>query len=105
MEGYLHKKDGFFSGWVRYYFILHEDTLMYLNKQGGKPIGSIHMKVAKIQNDQKDRLLITIFNGTNEIFLKAISIRESVEWTNSLMNCQKQCLAGRYDHYKKKSAS
>lgn len=51
MEGYLHKNDGFFSGWVRYYFILHEDTLTYLDKQGGKPLGSIHMKVAKISGD------------------------------------------------------
>ena len=51
MEGYLFKKDGFFSGWVRYYFILHEDTLIYLDKEGGKPQGSIHMKIAKISGD------------------------------------------------------
>ncbi len=48
MEGYLQKKEGFFSGWVKYYFILHEDMLIYLDKKGGKPLGSVHMKIAKI---------------------------------------------------------
>jgi hypothetical protein len=58
MEGYLHKKEGFFAGWVQYYFILHEDMLTYLEKEGGKPLGSIHMKVAKIlpSPDKKDKL-------------------------------------------------
>ncbi|CDW78336.1 oxysterol-binding protein [Stylonychia lemnae] len=105
MEGYLYKKDGFFSGWVQYYFILHEDTLIYLDKQGGKPQGSIHMKISKISGDQKDRLLILIFNGTNEIYLRANSIKEKVEWTNALVNCQKQCLEGRYDQFKQKKSS
>jgi hypothetical protein len=46
---------------------------------------------------------MTIFNGTNEIYLRANSIKEKVEWTNALLNCQKQCLEGRYDQYKKKN--
>ena len=25
-----------------------------------------------------------------------------VSWTNELINCQKQCLEGRYDYYKQK---
>lgn len=85
MEGYLQKKDGFFSGWNKYFFILHEDMLIYLDKKGGKPIGSIHMKIAKIEPDKKDKLLIQIFNGTNEIILKANTIKEMVEWTNALI--------------------
>ena len=44
-----------------------------------------------------------IFNGTTEIYLKANSIKEKVEWTNALLNCQKQCLEGRYDQFKKKN--
>ena len=60
------------------------------------------MKIAKITNDPKDRLLIIINNGTNEIFLRANSIKEAVDWTNALINCQKQCLDGRYDQFKKK---
>ena len=59
MESYLDKKDeGLFGGWKKYYFILHEDMLIYLDKKGGKPIGSIHMKIAKIQPDKKEKLLI-----------------------------------------------
>lgn len=78
MEGYLHKKEGFFAGWVQYYFILHEDMLVYLDKKGGRPLGSIHMKIAKIHPDQKDKLLIQIFNGTNEILLRAANIKDKV---------------------------
>lgn len=70
---------------MRYYFILHEDTLIYLDKQGGKPQGSIHMKISKISGDQKDKLLIAINNGTNEVYLRANSIKEKVDWTNALI--------------------
>lgn len=58
MEGYMQKKEGFFSGWVQFFFILHEDMLIQLDKQGGKPLGSIHMKVAKIDQspDKNDKL-------------------------------------------------
>jgi len=28
-----------------------------------------------------------IFNGTNEIYLRANSIKEKVDWTNALVNC------------------
>lgn len=44
------------------------------------------MKISKITGDQKDKLLILIFNGTNEIYLRANSIKEKVEWTNALVN-------------------
>jgi hypothetical protein len=61
------------------------------------------MKIAKIQPDQKDKLLIQIFNGTNEILLKAANIKDKVSWTNQLINCQKLCIEGRYDYFKNKS--
>jgi len=63
------------------------------------------MKIAKISSDPKDRLLILLFNGTNEVLLRAATIKEKVEWTNALLNCQKQCLEGRYDQFKKKNRS
>jgi hypothetical protein len=46
------------------------------------------MKVAKIlpSPDKKDKLQMQIFNGTNEILLRASSIKEMVEWTNALIN-------------------
>lgn len=49
MEGPLLKFDGsLFNPWHPYYFILHEDTLIYLDKKQGKIKGSIHLKVSKI---------------------------------------------------------
>jgi hypothetical protein len=87
MEGYLERKDeGFFSGWNRYYFILHEDMLYQLEKEQGRPMGQIHMKVAKVQSDKKEKLIMHVFNGTNEILLRASNIKEMVDWTNALLN-------------------
>ena len=48
MEGYLRKNEGIFSGWVQYYFILHEDMLVYLDKKGGKQVGTINMRDVKL---------------------------------------------------------
>ncbi len=84
MEGFLAKNDGFFSGWVQYFFILHEDTLIYMDKQKEKIVGSIHLKIAKFENVPKDPLQIQIFNGTNEILLRTTNIKEKVDWTNAL---------------------
>ena len=97
IEGYLHKKEGFFSGWVQYYFVLHEEMLVQLDKQGGKPLCSIHMKVSRVEPDKKDKLVMLLFNGTNEIQLKASSIKEMVEWTNALKKTQRDVIDGRYD--------
>jgi hypothetical protein len=38
------------------------------------------LKVAKISGVSKDPLQIQIFNGTSDILLKAISIKEKVDW-------------------------
>lgn len=105
MESYLDKKEGFFAGWVKYFFILHEDVLMQLDKEGGKPMGSIHMRIAKIQPDPKDKLVIKVFNGTNEIYLRTKNIKEQVDWYNALTNTQKNCNEGRYHQYKSKASA
>jgi hypothetical protein len=40
MEGYLEKKDeGYFGGWNKYYFILHEEMLYQLDKKEGNLSG------------------------------------------------------------------
>ena len=105
MEGYLEKKDdGFFGGrWTKYYFILHQEMLYQLDKKEGKPIGSIHMQVAKVQPDKNEKLVINLYNGTNEIQLRAGSIKDMVDWTNALLTAQKAVNEGRYDHLKKKA--
>jgi len=63
------------------------------------------MRIAKVlpSPDKKDKLQMLINNGTNEILLRANSIKEMVEWTNALLSTQKQCLEGRYDHFKSNS--
>jgi PH domain len=105
MEGYLDKKEGW--SWVRYYYILHEDVLLQLDKEGGKPMGQIHMKVAKINPspDKNDKLQMSIFNGTNEILFRTGTIKERVDWSNALATSQKHCIEGRYELYKTKGGS
>jgi oxysterol-binding protein-related protein 3/6/7 len=103
MEGYLEKKEErLFGGWTKYYFILHQEMLYQLDKKDGKLMGQIHMQVAKVQNDKDDKLVIRVFNGTNEIALRASSIKEMVEWSNALHTAQKLVNEGRYEHLKKK---
>jgi hypothetical protein len=62
------------------------------------------MRIAKIlpSPDKNDKMQILIHNGTNEILLKANSIKEMVDWTNALLLTQKQCLEGRYNQFKPK---
>ena len=68
-------------------------------------MGSIHMRIAKIQPDPKDKLVIKIFNGTNEIFLRTKTIKEHVDWYNALTNTQKTCNEGRYHQFKTKASA
>jgi hypothetical protein len=59
--------------------------LYQLDKKEGKSLGSIHMQVAKVQPDKNEKLVIHIFNGTNEILIRASSIKDMVDWTNALL--------------------
>jgi hypothetical protein len=63
------------------------------------------MRIAKIlpSPDKNDKLQILIHNGTNEIILRAQTIKEMVDWTNALLNTQKLCNEGRYDQFKPKA--
>lgn len=68
-------------------------------------MGSIHMRIAKISPDPKDKLVIRIFNGTSEIFLRTKNIKEHVDWYNALTSTQKHCNEGRYHQYKSKASA
>ena len=48
MEGYLKKWINLVFRWKLRYFILHEDILIYCDKQGGEKLGSIHLKISSI---------------------------------------------------------
>ena len=65
------------------------------------------MRIAKIlpSPDKNDKLLILIHNGTNEVLLRANTIKEMVDWSNALVNTQKRCVDGRYDHLKAKTST
>jgi len=71
---------------------LHEDTLLYQDRKREKIIGSVHLKIAKIASVAKDPLLININNGTNEITLRTVSIKEKVDWINALVKAQQMCM-------------
>jgi hypothetical protein len=75
-----------------------------MDKQKEKIQGCIHLAIAKIQNIPKDPLAIQLFNGTNEITIKAASIKEKVDWMNALIKCQQECMDGRYSKFKKKGS-
>ena len=70
---------------------------MYLDKKHGKILGSIHLKVSKISSISKDPLQILVFNGTNDIVLKASSIKEKVNWQNTLLDHLKKTNEGQYN--------
>jgi hypothetical protein len=78
---------------------------MQLEKEGGKPTGSIHMRIAKIQQDPKEKIVIKIFNGTNEIYLRAQNIGLALNWFNALTKASKSCNEGRYNHLKSKGTA
>lgn len=69
---------------------------MYLDKKEGKLLGQVHLRIAKVSSDSKDPLVLQVNNGTNEILLKAFTIKEKVEWTNAIVRCQNDCLDSRY---------
>lgn len=59
MEGILEKldyKSGLFTGkgtYIDYYFILHEDVLMFTEiNQKQKIMGKVHMQITKILKDE-----------------------------------------------------
>ena len=60
------------------------------------------MRIAKIQQDPKDRIVIKVFNGTNEIYLRAPNIGGALDWYNVLIKASKSCNEGRYNHLKSK---
>ena len=63
------------------------------------------MRIAKIQQDVKDKIVIKIFNGTSEIYLRAPNIGIALEWFNALTQAGKSCNDGRYNHLKSKGAT
>jgi hypothetical protein len=92
MEGTLEKLDeskgGMFSGsstWKPYYFILHEDVLMFTEVTSKhKILGKLHMQISKILRDEGSDLEIRLNSGLVDISLRAKNISEKVEWKNAL---------------------
>jgi len=99
MEGILYKHEGLFSGWTPYFYILHDDELLQMTKDKSKVLGTIHLKVAKVASNPRDSLAIEIFTGTQELTLRASTIKEKVDWINGLLHCQQRLLDQRYEKF------
>ncbi|KRX06582.1 hypothetical protein PPERSA_13061 [Pseudocohnilembus persalinus] len=84
MEGYLQKWQNPITRWKEYYFILHEDVLIFCNKKGGQKLGSVHLKIASLNSAPNDPLKIVINSGIMEITLKAKNASEKNMWLQAL---------------------
>ena len=86
MEGTLEKfdesKSGIFYGsatWKPFYFILHEDVLMFTEAASNQKIlGKIHMLISKILRDEGSDLEIRLNTGMVDISLRAKNISEKI---------------------------
>ena len=99
MEGELLKfQGGLFSAWQTFYFVLHQDTFNQLDSKTRKPLGSVHLKVAKVSAVARDPLQICLFNGTNDVIFKAKTIKEKVAWQNALVDHIKKTNEGAFQY-------
>lgn len=90
MEGYLLKWTNIIYRWKPYYFILHNDVLLYCEKKGGPKRGAIYLKISSVTQQLDYPLRIYINTGTTEIILRAQSIEEKIKWQNKLKEAQEK---------------
>lgn len=84
MEGLLQKWGGFFTRWKECKFILHEGVLYEYNPITNVELGAVHMSISNVAVNPKQPLQIIIHNGLSQIYLKAKTIKEKVDWVNAL---------------------
>ena len=99
MEGILEKfnptEGGMFSkgNWVKYFFILHQEVLIFTDlKERTKILGKLHMQISKIipEDPTHEECEIRLHSGLIEVRLRAPTIKEKINWKNSLNMAQKQ---------------
>ena len=85
MEGVLEKMDykgGLFSGsgtYKEYYFILHEEVLMFTEINQKHVIkGKVHMQITKISKDEKSDLEIKLNTGLVDLNLRCKTISDKI---------------------------
>jgi PH domain len=93
MEGSLKVWINLLYRWQSQFFILHDGVLSYCDRKGGKMIGAIHMKVAKVALTAEDHLRIIINTGTGELHLRAGNVQEKSRWVSCLRQAQDHILA------------
>jgi hypothetical protein len=84
MEGRLYKWGGFFTRWREYKYILHEGVLLEYNIVTNEELGAVHLAISKISVNPKQPLQVIIHNGISQIYLRAKTVKEKVEWFNAL---------------------
>ena len=93
MEGYLNLWRNFLIGWNPYFFIIHEENLIYCSKKAGERLGTISLKIATIKTTEENPLKIIINTGISELILKANTIPEKIIWINQLKKRQLEIFA------------
>ena len=105
MEGVLQKFDtdrpGIFTAgqWKEYYFILHEEVLMFMEVSNRTQIvGKLHMAVSKLLPDAPNQgeCEIRINSGLIDVWLKGNTIKDKIDWKNAFNDSQKQTTGKRY---------
>ncbi|EAS03630.2 oxysterol-binding protein (macronuclear) [Tetrahymena thermophila SB210] len=88
MEGYLKKWINPILQWKERYFILHQDCLIYSEKQGLDKKGTIHLKIADIISVPENPCKIVINSGTKQIEVIAPDVDQKVKWFKALKDAQ-----------------
>ena len=76
---------------TQYFCVLEGDVLFCLDAETKKEEKLlIHMGTAKIKTVPSEPLFVCVLTGTEEIQFKALNIKQKVEWTNALVNANRQ---------------
>ena len=92
MEGSLKVWVNVLYRWQNQFFVLHDGVLNFCDRKGGKLLGAIHMKVAKVSLTAEDHLRIIVNTGTAELHLRAGNVQEKSKWISALRQSQDQIL-------------
>ena len=70
--------------WKKEYFIIHDARLHFFENQQSGRLGAIELRGAVLKTSPKDPLVIVLDVGNSLHYLKAMSIKDKVDWMNAL---------------------
>ena len=86
MEGFLLRKVTavLLFKWKKEYFLIHDGRLHYFETKNSARLGYIDLRSAVLKTSPKDPLVIILDVGSEMHYLKATSIKDKVDWMQSL---------------------